>query len=82
MIPFFRATSAVSNFVENKLSKEEFSNMKKEIEKMKDKNGKIDFDRMAIRLLKVYKILIAQAKLSVKNAFNASDLDGNGMCSL
>lgn len=43
---------------------------------------KIDFDIFSMKILDYYHTLLKQTKQYVKNAFSASDLNGNGRCDI
>ncbi|KRX07912.1 hypothetical protein PPERSA_10300 [Pseudocohnilembus persalinus] len=82
-VPYIRALSAVQKFCEQgSYSREEQTALKKQVESMKDAKNRVDFDQFAAYVLVEYKMLIGRAQVFVKNAFVASDLDGDGMCSL
>ncbi|EAR99655.1 hypothetical protein TTHERM_00589920 (macronuclear) [Tetrahymena thermophila SB210] len=89
MIPFIRAMAFVGNFVDSRMTYEEQTEFKKDIESLKEvdykgvhTNGLIDFDIFLNKMLAKYRQLVNRAKTYVINAFAASDLDGNGVCNL
>ncbi len=74
-------------FGDSRMTPEENTEFKKEIELLKEpdpkavnKNGIIDFDLFMEKMLSKFRFLVNKAKTYVINAFAASDLDGNGMC--
>ncbi|KAL4486029.1 hypothetical protein ABPG72_003963 [Tetrahymena utriculariae] len=89
MIPFIRAMAFVGNFVDSRMTYDEQTEFKKDIESLKEvdskgihTNGLIDFDVFLNKMLAKYRQLVNRAKTYVINAFAASDLDGNGVCNL
>ncbi|KAL4436024.1 hypothetical protein ABPG74_022259 [Tetrahymena malaccensis] len=89
MIPFIRAMAFVGNFVDSRMTYDEQTEFKKDIESLKEidskgihTNGIIDFDVFLNKMLAKYRQLVNRAKTYVINAFAASDLDGNGVCNL
>ena len=87
-VPFIRAIQYLGKFSDTRMTREEYLELKKEIEtlaendpKNNNTNGIIDFDLFMDRILTKYRILINRTKVFVINAFAACDLDGNGVCS-
>lgn len=71
--------------LEDKLKNEDVVNIRKILEKLKEKcnkqnqaKGKIQFDLAMDQLLQWNKDFIIKAKDNVEELFNACDLDGNG----
>ena len=60
----------------------QLQNLKENDPKNVNPGGMVNFDLFMIKALEIYTKQINKAKLYVKNAFNACDLDGNKMCNL
>ena len=88
-IPYIRAIQYTGLFADTRMTNEENSQLKLEIEKLKENDNKginkagiIDFDLFMERMLSKYRHLVNKAKTYVINAFAACDLDGNNLCNL
>ena len=88
-VPYIRGLDFIRVFSENKLSHEEITDLRKELDSIKEndpkninKNGIIDMDVYLTKILTKYRHIMNRTKTYVVNAFNACDLDGNKMCNL
>jgi hypothetical protein len=88
--PYVRALEYIRVNFDSKLTTEEFTEFRKEVENLKCKdtlksgnvNGIIDGDLFMTRVIKKFRLLVMRTKTFVINAFEACDLDGNGQLSL
>ena len=88
-VPYIRGLDFIRVFSEGKLSHEEITELRKELDNIKEndpkninKNGIIDLDLYLTKILNRYRHIMNRTKTYVVNAFNACDLDGNKMCNL
>lgn len=87
-MPYLKVASFVGNFADARMTSDETNEFKKEIDLLKESDPRypnvpvIDLDVFVNKMLSKYKMLVNRAKTYVINAFDSSDLDGNGVCNL
>ncbi|EGR32460.1 hypothetical protein IMG5_082070, partial [Ichthyophthirius multifiliis] len=87
-IPYLKVVCFIANFSDSRMTNEETIEFQKEIEQLKivdirnPNNYLISFDDFFYKTIEKQKMLVNRAKIYVINAFDASDLDGNGVCNL
>ncbi|KAL4477527.1 hypothetical protein ABPG74_002677 [Tetrahymena malaccensis] len=87
-VPYIKVAAFVGNFADARFTTEETTEFKKEVDQLKENDPRYpnvqvtDFDVFVHKMLNKYRMLVNRAKTYVINAFNASDLDGNGVCNL
>ncbi|KAL4496534.1 hypothetical protein ABPG72_015895 [Tetrahymena utriculariae] len=87
-VPYIKVAVFVGNFADARFTTEETTEFKKEVDQLRENDQRYpnvqvtDFDVFVHKMLNKYRMLVNRAKTYVINAFNASDLDGNGVCNL
>ncbi|CAK94800.1 unnamed protein product (macronuclear) [Paramecium tetraurelia] len=87
-VPYIRALAYLESLYYFK-SQDKYIQLKKELDSIVEKDvtqqnrdGVLDFDQMMLKVLRLFRDNVQNIQTFVINAFNASDLDGNGMCNL
>ncbi|CAD8054770.1 unnamed protein product [Paramecium sonneborni] len=88
LVPYIRALAYLESLYYFK-SQDKYIQLRKELDSIVEKDvsqqnrdGVLDFDQMMLKVLRLFRDNVQSIQTFVINAFNASDLDGNGMCNL